>query len=62
MMDKFFLLTYTILGEDGFYHSRYAWFQTEDEMRMFLEKSAAKGDVIETDLAIEVLSHRKITL
>jgi hypothetical protein len=59
-MDKRFLLTYTILESDGFRHMRYAWFQSEEELRMFLKKANEKE--IETDLAIEILSHREIHL
>ena len=30
-MDKYFLLTYTMNGKDGFRHSYHAWFETEKE-------------------------------
>lgn len=55
-MDKYFLLTYTKLGYDGLRHLYHAWFATERELRTFVERS---GDV-EVDLAIEILSSRKI--
>ncbi len=55
-MDKYFLLTYTKLGYDGFWHSYYAWFVTEEELRRFVEKAGR----IEIDLAVEILSCRKI--
>ena len=33
-MDKYFLLTYTMNGKDGFRHSYHAWFETEKELRV----------------------------
>lgn len=57
-MDKYFLLTYTLDGIDGFRHAYHAWFETEDELRAF----AAAREGIEIDLAIEILSCREIVL
>ena len=34
-MDKYFLLTYTMNGKDGFRHSYHAWFETEKELREY---------------------------
>lgn len=61
-MDKFFLLTYTCAEADGFRHSKYAWFETADDMRKFLACEKKKGKKIETDVAIEIVSHREIRL
>lgn len=61
-MDKFYLLTYTCVGYDGFRHSCHAWFETEDQMRCFAEKCRAKNDGMEIDLSIEILSHREVDL
>lgn len=57
-MDKFILLTYTCIGIDGYRHSRYAWFEAEEEMRQFISRLADKE--IEVDLAVEILSCREI--
>jgi hypothetical protein len=59
-MDKLFLLTYTCIAFDGFRRERTAWFASEDEMRVFLNKSAEKGEQPEVDMAIEILSYRTI--
>lgn len=59
-MDKLFLLTYTCIGYDGFRHERTAWFSSEGEMKVFLNKSAEKGEQPEVDMAIEILSYRSI--
>ncbi len=61
-MDKFFLLTYTDVGRDGLRHSEYAWFSAEDEMRAFVDEAERAGRAIEVDLALEILSHREISL
>lgn len=55
-MDKYFLLTFTECGRDGFWHSRHAWFATEDDLRSFVETHRQ----IEIDLAIEILSCRTV--
>ena len=47
-MDKYFLLTYTMNGKDGFRHSYHAWFETEKELRAF----AAEKEGLEVDLAM----------
>lgn len=57
-MDKYFLLTYTELGKDGFRHYRHAWFGTKDELCKYVENH--KG--IEVDLAIEILSCRNVKI
>lgn len=57
-MDKYFLLTYTMDGKDGFRHSYHAWFETEREMRAFM----AGKEGLEIDLAIRILSCREIDL
>ena len=59
-MDKFFLLTYTCIGYDGFRHAHHAWFETETQMKQFIEEYKEKGVAFETELAIEILSHREI--
>ncbi len=61
-IDKFFLLTYTCIGYDGFRHSCHAWFATEEKLRSFVEDCRAKKNGIEIDLSIEILSHREILL
>ena len=53
-MDKFFLLTYTCAEADGFRHSKYAWFETADDMRKFLACEKEKGK--------KIVSHREIRL
>ena len=55
-MDKYFLLTYTMNGKDGFRHSYHAWFETEKELRAF----AAEKEGLEVDLAIQIVSCREI--
>lgn len=50
-MDKYFLLTYTMNGKDGFRHSYHAWFETEKELRAF----AAEKEGLEVDLAIQIV-------
>ena len=57
-MDKYFLLTYTMNGKDGFRHSQHAWFETEKELRAF----AAEKEGLEVDLAIQIVSCREIDL
>ena len=57
-MDKYFLLTYTMNGKDGFRHSYHAWFETEKELRAF----AAEKEGLEVDLAIQIVSCREIDL
>lgn len=57
---KLFLLTYTCIGYDGFRHERTTWFSSEAEMKVFLNKSAEKGEQPEVDMAIEILSYRSI--
>lgn len=59
-MDKFVLLTYTSIAKDGLRRWGHAWFSTEEEMKLFLEKEAEQE--IEVDVAIEILSHREIEL
>lgn len=59
-MDKFFLLTYTSIGADGYRHVRHAWFETEEAMKEFV--TDASSEEIEVDLAIEILSHRIIEM
>ena len=44
IMDKLFFLTYTCIGYDGYRRERIAWFSSEDEMKVFLNKSAEKGE------------------
>lgn len=61
-MDKFFLLTYTCIGYDGFRHSGHAWFASEEKMRAFVKEYMAKDNGMEIDLSIEILSHREINL
>lgn len=61
-MDKFFLLIYTAVGYDGYRHSCHAWFETEEELRAFATGDNAKKTELETELAIEILSHRDIEL
>lgn len=61
-MDKFFLLTYTCIENDGFRRSCHAWFATEDDMRGFVEQNTGKENGIEIDLSIEILAHREIAL
>lgn len=57
-MDKYFLLTYTQSGYDGFRHSHHAWFGTEEEMQHFVDAN----EEIQVDLAIEILSCREVSL
>ncbi len=45
-MDKYFLLTYTMNGKDGFRHSYHAWFETEKELRAF----AAEKEGLEEEI------------
>lgn len=59
-IDKFFMLTYTSIGYDGFRHERIAWFSSEDEMKVFLNKSKENGEQPEMDMAIEILEHRRL--
>lgn len=59
-MDKFFLLTYTYIAQDGERHMSHAWFGTERELKDFVEAVKAEGKEPEVDLAIEILSHREI--
>lgn len=61
-MDKFFLLTYTCVEDDGQRHLRHAWFETADDMRKFVVCENEKGKKIETDVAIEIMSHRNVSL
>lgn len=61
-MDKFFLLTYTCTGYDGFLHSYHAWFRTEKELRAFVDKETGRGRKTEIELAIEILDCRQIEL
>lgn len=61
-MDKFFLLTYTCIDYDGFRHSHHAWFESEMSMQQFIREYKEKDVEFETDLAIEILSHREIQL
>ena len=35
-MDKFFLLTYTCVEDDGQRHLRHAWFETADDIMKFV--------------------------
>lgn len=57
-MDKYFLLTYTELREDGFWHPRHAWFETENALHEYIKSH----EDIEVDLAIEILSCREIDI
>lgn len=57
-MDKFILLTYTCIGQDGYRHSGHAWFESEEAMRAFVAESEAEE--LEVDLAVEILSYREI--
>ena len=61
-MDKFFLLTYTYIEYDGMRRSHHAWFATEESMKQFVREYTKKEVSFETDLAIEILSHREIVL
>lgn len=61
-MDKYFLLTYTCNGYDGFRHSHHAWFANEDHMKQFVKEHTEKDHSFEIDLAIEILSHREIRI
>lgn len=62
MMDKFFLLTYTCIGYDGFRHMQHGWFETEADMRAFVAACERQGKKPEIDMAIEILSCRRIDL
>lgn len=55
-MDKYFLLTYTKKGMDGFVHSYHAWFETEEAMCAFVRKQPN----LEIDVALEILSCREV--
>ncbi|HIR28544.1 MAG TPA: hypothetical protein IAB84_11305 [Candidatus Choladousia intestinigallinarum] len=59
-MDKFFLLTYVSIGQDGFLHSRHAWFETEEELRSFARSARDMDAEMEIELAIEIYGHREI--
>lgn len=61
-MDKYYLLTYTGIGEDGFLHSYHAWFETEEELCRFVKKRKSRDKDTEIDLAIEIYRCRKINL
>lgn len=61
-MDKFFLVTYTCTGYDGFRHSCHSWFETEEEMRAFVRAARARGNDMEVELSIEIVTYRKIVL
>lgn len=61
-LDKRFLLTYTATGPDGFRHSYHAWFGTEDELMVFVQEERAGGRELETDLAVEILEYRAVSL
>lgn len=61
-MDKFFLLTYTCIGYDGFRHMKHAWFKSEAELRTFVEICKEQGKKPEIDLAIEIEAYREIVL
>lgn len=61
-MDKRFLLTYTCIGNDGFRHSYNAWFETEQEMRFFVEQKRKEENGFEGDIAIEVLNYRNVKI
>lgn len=61
-MDKFFLLTYTYIGHDEMRHMGHAWFETEQNMREFVETMCRDGKEPEVDLALEILSYREIKL
>lgn len=61
-MDKFFLLTYTRIYEDGVRHGNHAWFQTEEQLRNYVQKMMQADVGFESDLAIEILDKREIEL
>lgn len=58
-LDKRYLLCYTELDEDRIRRSRHAWFQTEDELRLFFEKRSGEKEA-ETELAVEILRYREL--
>lgn len=59
-MDKRIFLIYTKLGADRLRHTYHAWFETEEQLKSFVEKQQKEASDFEVDLSIEILDYRPL--